>query len=29
MIFKSQSGNIFGAYSPLTWVYEDNNISDT
>ncbi|CAD8080854.1 unnamed protein product [Paramecium primaurelia] len=28
MIFKSQSGNIFGAYSPLQWVYEDRKIDD-
>ncbi|CAD8093546.1 unnamed protein product [Paramecium sonneborni] len=28
MIFKSQSGNIFGAYTPIKWVYEDTEIMD-
>ncbi|CAD8093584.1 unnamed protein product [Paramecium sonneborni] len=28
MIFKSQSGNIFGAYTPLKWIYVDKYITD-
>ncbi|CAD8152333.1 unnamed protein product [Paramecium octaurelia] len=29
MIFKSQSGNIFGAYTPLKWIYEDRDVRDS